>query len=348
METEADSFFIGLQKRQRNLAKKLERIRKKQAEVKATGKEMKEEERKMIESAPQIQDLLAENEKLIDQYKKHLEVSQKEQEKPLPKPEENKTKEIIQFWILGEFLSNPTIKEKFLRENPLEQDVEAFLLFHSQAKGQNGETLNEIISYMEKSIENYLAKSDKIASGTMRTYKKLSEFASRGFSWSLNQKKPSLPEKTELTVQPGPAYSTQIVQNIEKKPAPEEPKVEAKIEVKEEVKQEIKPEIKEEVKQEVKVEVKQEAQYEQAPPKKWADEEEDDEWAEKNDPVVVESSKEESKKGNDDGFIEVTSKKPKKGQHKDEAEEERGRGRGRGRNRGRGRGNFHGERGKNN
>lgn len=310
MDSESDNFLKALQKRQRNLAKKLDRIHKKQAEVKTTGKDMKEEERKMIESEPQIQELLTETEKLIQQYQKHLESSQKEQKKPQPKPEDNKSKEVVSLWVLGEFLSNPQVKEKFLKENPGEQDLEAFLSFHSQAKGHTGNTLSEISSSMEKSVELYLAKSDKIAQGTMRTFKKLSEFTVKGLSWALNQARPLTPVKNELSVQTVPVYSTQVVQVVEKKPEPEEIKIEPKPEPKVEAKVEPKHDV---------------------PVSSWAEEaEEDEEWGEKTEAKAQEPAKTVNE---DDGFTEVKSRRDKKGEIKPREEEfeRRGRGRGRGR-----------------
>ena len=310
MEAEIDNFLKVLQKRQRNLTKKLERIKKKQADLRSTGKEMKEEERKMIESGPQVEELLQETEKLIQQYQSHLETIQKEQKKPQPKPEENRTAEVLHLWVLGEFLSNPVVKERFVRENPNEQDLEPFLLLHAQAKGQTGDKFPDILSTVEKSVELYLAKSEKIAPGTMRTYRKLSEFTTRGLAWSLNQIRPQTPVKTELKLESGHVYSTQTV--VEKKKEVEETKVEPKVEVKQEVK------------------------TENLPPSKWAEDEED-EWAEKAEEVVEENKASAGQE--DEGFIEVT-KRAKKVQGKEGGEDERGRGRGRGRgfrNGGRGR-----------
>lgn len=192
MEAETDEFLRALQKRQRNLSKKLDRIHLKQTNVKAGVKDMKEEERKLLESFPLLQEQLCDVEKLIKTYEKHLAVKA-DMKKPQAKPEENKSKELMNFWLLGEFLSIPEVKSNFLKENPAEQDLEAFLLFHSKSKGQTGESLTEIVSVLEKSAELFLAKSDKIAPGTMRTYRKLSEFANRGQQWSLSQNRPSFP-----------------------------------------------------------------------------------------------------------------------------------------------------------
>jgi hypothetical protein len=306
MEAGPDDFLKVLQKRQRNLAKKLDRIRKKQADLKSTGKEIKEEEKKMIESAPQVEELLAETEKLISQYQSHLETSQKDQKKPQPKPEVDRTAEIVHLWVLGEFLSNPLIKEKFTRENSTEQDLEAFLLLHNQAKGQVGEKFSDIVSGLEKSVELYLSKSDKVAPGTLRTYRKISEFTTRGLTWCLNQHLPQVPIKSELTVQTVPVYSTQIV--LEKKPEIEEVKVEVKVEPKPEVKTDV------------------------YPVSTWAQDEEEDESEEKKEEIEQKPNVVEKE---DDGFIEVTSKRPRTSAPKENRNEDKGRPRGTGRGRGR-------------
>ena len=296
MESESDNFLKVLQKRQRNLTKKLDRIKKKQAELKSGNKEMKEEEKKMLESAPQVEELLAETDKLIQQYQKHVGVSQKEQKKPQSKPEDDRINELIQFWLVGEFLRNPQIKEKFIRETSNGQDLEAFLLLHSQARGQAGETLAETLSNLSKSMDLYLLKSDKIAPGTMRAYRKLSEFSTQALSWCLTQQRPSSPPKNELKVQAGPVYSTQA--KAEKKvtvPEPEEVKAEPKAEAKA-------AEVKSSPKHETPVPLP-------VPVSSWADDNED-EWAEKEEPQGAAEVK-ASKNQEDQGFIEVTGRKQK-------------------------------------
>lgn len=330
MEAEADNFLKVLQNRQRNLTKKLDRIKKKQAEVKAGNREIKEDEKKMLESAPLVEELLKETEKLVQEYQKHLESLDKEPKKPQPKPEDHRLSEIVQLWTLGEFFSHQQIKEKFLKENPGDKEHESFLLFHSKAKGQSGQTLNDILSDMEKSVDLYLSKSDKVAQGTLRTYKKLSEFANKGFAWSQNQNRPQTPVKTELSVEVSTVYSTQ---------KPVEKKIEA-----EEVKAEIKPEPIVEQPKIVECEAKNpvvvvaEVEKIEAKPveekslgNKWADAEDEDEGEEK------EENKEEKKQADDEGFVEVTGRKKHTGQgHGGQKFEDRGRG-GRGRGRGRGR-----------
>ena len=209
MEGESDSFLKVLQNRSRNYTKKLDRIKKKQAEVKSSGKEMKEEERKLIESAPLVEELLQENEKVIDLYKKHLEPQSKEEKKPVAKVEEDKSKDVIDLWALVEFLSNPQVKDRFIRENSADQqDLEAFLLLHSQARGQAGKKLVEIVSELENSVKLYLANSEKIAPGTMKSYKKLREFESKFRNWANHQVRPATPAKVELTVHSAQVYNT--------------------------------------------------------------------------------------------------------------------------------------------
>ena len=322
MEGEGDSFLKSLQKRQRNLTKKLDRIKKKQAEVKSSGKEMKEEEKKLLESAPQIEELLQETDKLIAQYKQHLDSNQKT-EKKAPVKDDDRSKEVASLWVLGEFLSNHLVKEKFVKENPAEvQDLDAFLLLHSSSRGQTGKKFNEILSEVEKSVELFLAKSDKVAPGTMRTYKKLSEFAAKAQTWASAVPRPQTPAKTELSVQPGPVYSTQHTPDV--RAAPEETKVETQAvkEVKET------REVRETKETHT---VKHETAHESSG-KKWADDDEDD-WA--DEPKA--EKKEESKKVNeDDGFITVTGRKPKGQKPDGERQDNRPRGEYRGERRGRG------------
>lgn len=309
MEAESDSFLKTLQNRSRNFTKKLERAKKKQVEVKNSGKDLKEEERKLIESAPLVEELLQENEKVIEQYKKHLESLQKEEKKPAVKVEEDRSMEVVSLWALVEFLANQQIKEKLIRENPSEQqDLEAFLLLNSQAKGQSGKKLSEICSELEKSIEFYLAKSEKVAPGTMKTYKKLAEIGSRFHQWACSQQRPATPVKVELKVESVPVLNA--VQVVEKN------------EIVEEVKQEVK------VRNEVvvaPVEVKV-VEPEQLPPSsKWALEDDEEE--------------EEVKKEADEGFTTVTGRKKNTHNRGQEPERsQRGRGGRRSGRRGRDRG----------
>lgn len=308
MDADSDSFLKVLQKRQRNLAKKLDRIKKKQSELRSASKEIKEEEKKMLESVPQIQELLVETEKLTQQYQKHLESTGKYQKVPQKNLEDDRAKEILSLWILGDFISSPSIKEKFQHENPNEQDFEAFLTFHSQAKGQTGNTLAEISESLTKSLDLYLAKSDKIAQGTMRTYKKLSEFTTRGLAWASNHIRPLTPVKKEVAVYTKPEFSTHNTPIAEKKPDVEE----------------------------VKTQEKKNNKPEKVPVSNWADEADD--WGEKGQVKAQENVKD--KEG--DGFTEVKSKKDKKViKPKEEENERRYRGRGgrRGERRGGRRGN---------
>ncbi|OMJ89459.1 hypothetical protein SteCoe_8355 [Stentor coeruleus] len=307
MDADSDSFLKVLQKRQRNLAKKLDRIKKKQSELRSASKEIKEEEKKMLESVPQIQELLVETEKLTQQYQKHLESTGKYHKIPQKNLEDDRSKEILSLWILGEFLCNPSIKEHFQRENPNEQDFEAFLTFHSQAKGQTGNTLAEISDSLAKSLDLYLAKSDKIAQGTMRTYKKLSEFTARGLAWASNHIRPLTPVKNDPIVYIETKFNTHNTQIVEKKHEVEE----------------------------IKTQGKKENKQEKIPESNLDDKE--DNWGEKNQEKGMDDVK-----GNEgDGFTEVKSKKDKKVYKPKEEENERiprGRGR-RGERRGGRRGN---------
>jgi len=204
--TESDQFFLALQKRHRNLTKKLEKIEKKAKETKASKKELLKEEKEMIESRPHVEASLEETGRLIEQYKQHA--SATKVKKPQPKTEENKSSEVVNLWVLGEFLKHPEIKDRFKQENPSEGDLEPFLNFHSQSAGEPNETLAQILSNMQKATELYLSKSDKVAPGTLRTYKNLNEFAARAFNWCKTQERPATPSKQELTLETGPAYST--------------------------------------------------------------------------------------------------------------------------------------------
>ncbi|OMJ82400.1 hypothetical protein SteCoe_16945 [Stentor coeruleus] len=302
MEADSDNFLKVLQKRQRNLTKKLDRIKKKQSEMKSASKEIKEEEKKMLESVPQIQELLVETEKLIQQYQKHLESTGKYQKVPQKNLEDDRAKEILSLWILGEFISNPSIKEKFLHENPNEQDFEAFLVFYSQAKGQTGKTLAEISNSLTKSLDLYLVKSDQIAQGTMRTYKKLSEFTARGLTWASNIIRPLTPVKSQPTVYTGLDFSAHNTQIVEKKLEVEETKTQGK----------------------------KENKKEKTPVTNFADK--DDNLDEKSRVNIQEGVKDNE----GDGFTEVKSKKDKKVfKPKEEENENERRPRGRGRRGGR-------------
>lgn len=286
MEAESDSFLKSLQNRSRNLVKKLERAKKKQAEVKNSSKDLKDEERKLIESAPLVEELLQENEKVIELYKKHLESSQKEEKKAAVKVEEDRSMEVVSLWALVEFLANQQIKERFVRENPSDQqDLEAFLLLHSQARGQSGKKLSEISAELEKTVELYLGKSEKVAPGTMKTYKKLAEIGGKYQLWANSQIRPATPVKVEVKVEPCPVFSA--AQVVEKNESVEEVKVESK------------------GKNEVVVEVTVEAKVvepEQLPPSsKWA--------------LEDESEEEDVKKPEDEGFTTVTGRK-KNTQHR--------------------------------
>ena len=315
METESDSFLKALQNRSRNFTKKLDRAKKKQIEVKASEKELKDEERKLLESAPLVEELLQENERVIEQYKKHLETLHKGEKKQTVKIEEDRSMEVVNLWALVEFLANQQIKDKFVKENPADQqDLEAFLLLHSQAKGQSGRKLSEISSELLKSVEHYLSKSDKVAPGTMKTYKKLSEIGSKYLSWASYQQRPSTPVKTELTVESIPVYSTGHVS-----------------EAVEEVKISPKPQITEKtIEAEVQVTEPQAGS-------RWAlEEEEEEEEEEENN---EEETKKKEKKEEGDGFTTVTGrKKPTQTRGQDTERRQGGRGGRRSGRRGRDRG----------
>jgi hypothetical protein len=345
MEGESDSFLKVLQNRSRNYVKKLDRIKKKQAEVKSSGKEMKEEEKKLIESAPLVEELLQDNEKVIELYKKTLETPPKEEKKAAPKVEEDRSIEVVLLWALVEFLSNPQVKDRFIKENASDQqDLEAFLLLHSLVKGQAGKKLSEISSDLENSVKLYLSKSEKIAPGTMKSYKKLAEFEGKFRNWANSQQRPATPPKVDLTIHSTQVYNTE-------KPV-EEKKTEEKKEKVHEVKVESVPEVRE---------VK-EVPVENTKIVKESQPAEDDEWAEP--PAEKPSQKVTSKwaddnsedekpekkpEAEDDGFVTVTGRKKPTGRGTQEFER-RGRGRGgrgrggrdrgefRGRGRGRGRG----------
>ena len=346
MEVEGDNFLKVLQNRSRNYTKKLDRIKKKQAEVKSSGKEMKEEERKLIESAPLVEELLQENEKVIELYKKHLEPQPKEEKKPVAKAEEDRSKEVVGLWALVEFLSNSQVKDRFTRENPSDQqDLEAFLLLHSQARGQAGKKLVDIVQDLENSVKLYLANSEKIAPGTMKSYKKLRELEAKFRNWASHQVRPATPAKVELTVHSAQVYNSPaekvevrqeeevVVRNVpetvaEVKEVPQESEIVAQKEVVEV------REVREVKEVEVVREEEPRAQVSQNKPQQ----EKVSKWAEDDS----EEEKQEKKPGQeDDGFVTVTGRKKPAGPKPSTSNFER-RGRGRG-NRGRGgRDNYRG------
>jgi len=63
-------------------------------------------------------------------------------------------------WVLGEFLKNQKIKDKFNQENPGENDLETFINFHNSSHGEVGERFSNILSNLQKSVKLYLNKSD--------------------------------------------------------------------------------------------------------------------------------------------------------------------------------------------
>ena len=346
MEVESDSFLKVLQNRSRNYTKKLDRIKKKQAEVKSSGKDMKEEERKLIESAPLVEELLQENEKVIDFYRKHLEPQPKEEKKPAVKVEEDRSKEVIDLWALVEFLSNPQVKDRFVRENSADQqDLEAFLLLHSQARGQAGKKLVEIVADLENSVKLYMANSEKIAPGTMKSYKKLREFENKFRNWANHHARPATPAKVELTV-----HSAQVYNSPAEKPeikTEESPAVKhvAEVVVVESSKAEV-VEVPESVGQKELVEEREvkEVQVVREEEKKpevthhKPHQEKVSKWAEDDSEEEKHEKKPEQE---DDGFVTVTGRKKPTGPKPSNSNFER-RGNGRGNRRRGGRDNFRG------
>ena len=322
MEVEVDEFLKFLQKKQKKLVKKLDRIKKKQVEVKSLNKEIKSEEKKLIESAPQTEELIQETEKMIQQYQKHLETKPKEVKKAAIKPDENRISEIIQLWTVGEFLKNPEIKEKFLKDYPNDSDVEPFLLFHSNIYDKAGEKFSDISSNFLKSVELFLGKSDSNVPGKLKSYNKLVEFSQKAFAWGGNKRKPDISIKKELNVDYGPTILTQKQEKPEKNEVVEVEKVNKQI-AEEKINKPV-------VVEEVKTEYNPPAQNFKS---SWNDVEDDEE------DKAVAVGKGEVKQNEDDGFIVVTNKKPKGTKEKNTREHDgefRSRGRGRGNRRGRG------------
>ena len=59
--------------------------------------------------------------------------------------------------------------------------------FHELIRGSPGESLNTILSNVQNDISLYLAKSEKVVSGIMRTYKNIYEFTVRALKWAANK-----------------------------------------------------------------------------------------------------------------------------------------------------------------
>lgn len=318
-----DDFLLALQKRQRNLFKKLDRIKKKEAELKASGKDMKEEERKMLESKPQTEDFMAELDRIVELYQASKPSAKKEVKAPVQKVEEDRSIEVINLWALGEFLKNDEVKEIYKKSNHGESDLEPFLSFHSLSQGETGERFADIFGNLKRSVDLFLARSDKVAPGTLRTYKSLSDFAANASQWAHMQVKPKPVVKSVPVVEP-------VV------PAPAEHSAPIKQEHKEaahvHAKEVSHPHAKEHphaAKEETKVPVPAH------PESNWSklDEEEEDKPEKKVDP--------------NDGFVEVTRKKPTKSNAEKEEKRSRGGRGGRGERGSRGgrRGGHRGDRG---
>lgn len=275
MESSQDQFFLALQKRQRNLVKKLDRIKKKEAELKSSGKEAKDDEIKMLESKVQTEDFLAEIDRVLELYQQLKSPAKKDQKVPAQKAEDEKSANVIKLWSLGEFLKVDEVKEVFRKSNHGDSDLEPFLSFHSLSQGETGERFQDIYTNLKRSVDLYLSRSEKVAPGTLRTYRNLSDFANNSFNWASSQAKP----KTSFVPH----------EAVESKP-------------------EVKPEAKEVVKEVIRKE-------------------------ETKTPVVesnwskLDEEAEEAEEQENDGFVEVTRKKPTKNAEKKE-EKPRGRGRG--------------------
>ncbi|CAG9327603.1 unnamed protein product [Blepharisma stoltei] len=318
MEPAQEDFMAILQKRKRNLTKKLDRIKLKEAEVKASGKEVKGEERKMLDSKSQTEDYLAEVEKIIELCKLPQPEAPKEVKPVQLKVEEDRSADAVNLWAIGEFLKHPDIQEKFKQENPDESNLDSFLQFHSSSRGQAGDRFSGILTDLQKSVKNYLNKSEEVAPGTLNTYKNLYEFAERAQRWCESQICPEEPVKPELSLETTEVHhqiaqqNTQLgepvqVQETEKVPEPAPAEVVEELPKPEEEKVIIEPE---------------------AIAHSWAqlDEAEDEEESPK------EELKEEKKVDpEDEGFVEVGRKKPKRQPPPPEAEKPRGRGFRRGR-----------------
>ncbi|CAG9328710.1 unnamed protein product [Blepharisma stoltei] len=328
MEPVQEDFMTALQKRKRNLTKKLERIKLKEAEVKASGKEVKGEEKKMLDSKSQTEDFLAEVEKIIELCKNPQPEAPKEKKPVEHKVEEDRSIDAVNLWVLGEFLKNSEIKDKFKQENPSEGDLESFLHFHSGCRGQAGDRFSTILDDLQKSVKSYLNQSDQVAPGTLRTYKGLYEFAARAQKWCETQVRPDEPVKPELSLETTEVHHHVAQQNTLPPPEPVQVQEPAKVEEPAPVEAVV-----EEIPQKPEEETKVILEHGGVISSNWADIEDEEE-----EELPKEEVKEDTKKVDpeDEGFVEVGRKKPKRQPPPQEAEKPRGRGKYRGRGEGRG------------
>ena len=185
-----DPFYKQLANKQRNLAKKMKRITEKQ---KQRGKALDPSEVDLLNSKQQVEDALAETSRLLEQYQKYS-------QNPPKKPEDNKKAELLDLWLVGEFLKNPESLHAFKQAHPDDTEVDLFLAFYSTVRGETGQTFSSILSDMQNSMSLYLSKSDKVVPGIMRTYKNISEFTNSALSWCMTQKIPLSASKATLAM----------------------------------------------------------------------------------------------------------------------------------------------------
>ena len=109
MEAEStDPVIKQLTNKQRNLNKKLRRIQEKQG---ARGKELTSEERELVNSRQQVEDALGEIGRMLEQYQKFLQAPKEPAKKKVQRQETNKKQEVLDLWLVGEFLAPRNLAE---------------------------------------------------------------------------------------------------------------------------------------------------------------------------------------------------------------------------------------------
>lgn len=160
-----DPFLALLTKRQRNLRKRLQKIRAKSSKQ----GELEQSEREMLNSQHIVEALLGEIERILEKYCSGSQAQN---------PSNNEPCAVADLWLLGNFLSHPETLQKFTSATGIPQD---FLSLHSVAKGAPGKALTDIISNTQHQVVNCLKNSK--------------DTTNQALDWCMGQTWPQPPQK---------------------------------------------------------------------------------------------------------------------------------------------------------
>lgn len=282
---EGGSFFKQMQNKQKNLKRKLEKIR---AKEQRPVSELSEEEQELLRNKSMVEALNSEYERLIANFLSIKDVTVPEPPKAevrVEVREEDNAAELLKLWVALHFVSIPEVREKYVEQGLPEADLLEVQNLRSEVMGKPGDLMQSVHSSALPVVAARLRESAE------QTDSPLARFT----RWALQQKVPTPAPDPVLQVHSLPHHS--VVRGVEPEPAkavevaPEAPAEEQKEESAAPAQPEpAKEEPKEAAKEPVKEEQKEESKG------KWAEQDEEEE-------------EQPQKEGEpDDGFVTVGGK----------------------------------------